>query len=90
MRVMHRPNGQDPRCLPLAENLRVQPKKIARGYLGFYSDISTAFFIPAAIFYMLGLCRNFIRRLPLLSNIKVLHALDSQSHGLLAQRDFGT
>lgn len=80
----------NPRCLPLAENLRVQPKKIDRGYLGFYWISPPHFFIPAAVSYMLGLYRNFIRRIPLLSNIKVLHALDSQSHGFLARRDFGT
>ena len=65
-------------------------QKNSQGVPWIFLDISTAFFIPAAVFYMLGLCRNFIRRLPLLSNIKVLHALDSQSHGILARRDFGT
>ena len=68
-------------------------QKNSQGVPWILLDISTAFFIPAAvsyISYMLGLYRNFIRRIPLLSNIKVLHALDSQSHGFLARRDFGT
>ena len=65
-------------------------QKNSQGVPWILLDISTAFFIPAAVSYMLGLYRNFIRRIPLLSNIKVLHALDSQSHGFLARRDFGT
>ena len=65
-------------------------QKNSQGVPWILLDISTTFFIPAAVSYMLGLYRNFIRRIPLLSNIKVLHALDSQSHGFLARRDFGT
>ena len=75
--------------LTLVENLRVQPKK-SQGIPWILLDISTTFFILVAVSYMLGLYRNFIRRIPLLSNIQVLHALDSQSHGFLARRDFGT
>ena len=44
-----------PRCLPLAENLRVQPKKIARGYLGF-SWISPPHFLFQQLFFICWGC----------------------------------
>ena len=46
-------------------------QKNSQGVPWILLDISTTFFIPAAVSYMLGLYRNFIRRIPLLSNIKV-------------------
>ena len=58
--------------LPLAEILRVQPPKIASGYLG---DLSPHIY-PSSCFHILGLYRNFIRRIRLLSNLKILNVLD--------------
>ena len=53
-------------------------------------DIFHRIFIPVRLSYILGLYRNFIRRIHLLSNITILHVLDSPAHGILSRRDFGT
>ena len=48
-------NNVDPSCLPLAEILRVQPEKIASGFLGYLPRI----FIPVAVSYILGFYQIF-------------------------------
>ena len=77
-------------CLDLAENLRVQPKKIAWDPLENPYRSPTKFSAQLLFFYLWGLYRNFIYEVPLLSSIKIQHVLDSQSHRVLSRRDFGT
>ena len=79
-------NNSIPDAYPWLKSWGSSPKKYPAGTLDTFHRI----FIPVAVSYILGLYRNFIRRIPLLSNIKVLHVLDSQSHGILSRRDFGT
>ena len=72
--------------LPLAEILRVQPKKIASGYLG---DLPPHIY-PSSCFLYFGVVSEFYSPDTLTIKYKNSKRSWPQSHGILSRRDFGT